>query len=259
MNQRLITMMAIAGACLQLGCLKANLDGGMLACSTSGKCPAPYRCVEDLCVGVSDGGAAPADGAPIAGSVLDTFDTDRESFIINTWPNPLTRNLGSLSPDPVMFGWDPVEGDPQAGSLKVTIPFTDYNQEVEVTKWLTPTQDWTGKTLHAWVRIASGGTPAGALKVSLVLLCAIGDADASTNTVQSASKYFMAKPTTDWQEFVMGPYDVDVDVVYDPAWNPMTVTQVGVFVGTPTPNPVPAAKPTTAVVYIDSLSLSDGP
>jgi hypothetical protein len=137
---------------------------------------------------------APADAADGASghTVSFTFDDGLDGFVLNPFQgtNPgdvvnigaprtsdagtgddgATANDGAAGGSDAGAGAiatldiDRQDGNPLPGSLKVVAPFTDYNQIVDVTLPLNGAfQNWSGKTLHAKVRLTSGAFNGGAI------------------------------------------------------------------------------------------------
>jgi hypothetical protein len=245
MTDRSPSIAALVGtACLlfaSAGCLNANLTNP-LGCSSNGRCPPPYQCSAEtnLCVLPS------SDSGSGAVTNLGTFDTGTDGFFVNPWMNTLNPQLV----------WDPNEGDPAPGSLKVTVPFTDYGQTFDViNNFSMGLQDWTGKTLHVRMKVASGGNPAGIpMPVGVETLADIRAIDAGADTYPFAARY-TAEVGNDWQEYI---FSVATATYVADGWDVTKIFQFGIQLQTGTPNPLPATKPTTAVVYIDSFTLTDG-
>jgi hypothetical protein len=255
MTDRSSSIAALAGtACLlfaSAGCLNANLTNP-LGCSSNGRCPSPYQCSAEtnMCVLPS------SDDGSGAVTNLGTFDTGLEGFSVDTYDNPQEVNLGASTTNPPQLVWDPVEGDPAPGALKVTVPFTDYGQEFDVIKNITSgLQDWTGKTLHVLMKVASGGNPAG------VPMGVLTETDADVRAIDGgAVTYPFAGRWTnevgnDWQEFTFST--ATASFIADD-WDVTKIGSFGIQLQTGTPDPLPATKPTTAVVYIDSFTLTSG-
>jgi hypothetical protein len=117
--------------------------------------------------GSGSGGAAgsPVDAGP---PLVDyTFDTTLQGFVLDDYVDPDTVNLfatypggtGTVKPS---LTFDGTDGSPAAGSLKVTVTFTAYNQYVDVIIDPSPVLNLTGKTLHARLRLTSGAFAGGA-------------------------------------------------------------------------------------------------
>lgn len=112
-----------------------------------------------------DAGPEPADAEPPAAKPLEKaweFTTDTE-----TWATDYASPEEWKAPTGVNPAHDAAEGDPKAGSLKLTIPFTKTDQKVGVAVNLDPPVNLTGKTVVARVKLASGlnanpSTPGGA-------------------------------------------------------------------------------------------------
>jgi hypothetical protein len=118
----------------------------------------------------STGSNDPGETGPIVGMPLGTFDTTLEGFILNytesfvfVGGNGVQRNLGNPTTGLPLAGLshDATAGSPTPGCLTLSVPFSvpfsgsccDY---AEVLAAVPGGQDWSGGTLHARVRVASG-------------------------------------------------------------------------------------------------------
>lgn len=211
----------------------------------------------------SDGGPAGTGGSigtgGVAGTVvvtdLATFDTESEGFEINIYNVQADVNLGASTTNPATLFWDRVEGSPNPGSLQLIIPFTDYNQYVDVVKNFPTTglQDWSGKTLRVRMKVASGGNPPGApMSVEVGVNSYRPDAEAGPDRYPFAGNW-VTEMAAGWQEFTFSAADANAYLA--PGWDPAKVVSFGIEIHTWAPTPLPTAKPTTAVIYIDSFSL----
>jgi len=108
------------------------------------------------------GGAAGSntDGGTTNAALWYTFDTTKQGWALGTSG---TGNIASVEGGtPPALSWDSAVGDPNNGSLKVTGTFTNYNQLLQVNSGIiSPALDLTGKTVHVWVRLDSGGAGTG--------------------------------------------------------------------------------------------------
>jgi hypothetical protein len=102
------------------------------------------------------------------------FDSSTDGFAFSTWfsgsPGDIINLAGNPPPGavPPELSFDSENGDPNPGSLKVTIPFTDWNQHVDTViefPWPFSELDLTGKTLHAKVRLVSGPQLRGGIQI----------------------------------------------------------------------------------------------
>jgi hypothetical protein len=117
--------------------------------------------------GNAAGGAAGGATGPIVGTPLGTFDTGLDSFglyrdqtsglIVGI--NAIQYNLGddTRGLPHADLSWDATEGSPTPGSLKVSAPYSGASGEyVQIASAVVGSSDWSGHTLHARVRVASG-------------------------------------------------------------------------------------------------------
>jgi hypothetical protein len=96
-------------------------------------------------------------GGGVAAAVNFTFDADKQGFALNDYANPSRTNLAAAAGStavPVLT-WDSAAGNPSAGSLQLAAMFSAYKQYADVILNLG-SEDLTGKTLHAFVKLDSG-------------------------------------------------------------------------------------------------------
>jgi hypothetical protein len=67
---------------------------------------------------------------------------------------------GGVAPTPSLE-FSPSDGDPDPGSIRMSVTFTDFEQYVAAVVGTAPGIDLRGKTLHARVRLASGSLSSG--------------------------------------------------------------------------------------------------
>jgi hypothetical protein len=141
--------------------------------------------------------------------------------------------------------WIATDGSPDPGCLKVTAPYSGPNQwvDLEAPVFPAPGVDWTGKTLHARIKLDSSSSFSGSARLY----------------VKTGASYFFY-PTTftpypdgaGWQEFVLplvSPAPVPPAIAgADPA---LAVTY-GVD---PIAAPAPVVAPTAVTFYVDSFSI----
>jgi hypothetical protein len=97
---------------------------------------------------VTDGGNPPAPTPPYA-----AFDHSIQGFTASANTHPDGGAVPTVT-------FDSTEGSPNAGSIDVTLPFSDYGQSYVIQTNVKPTANLSGKTIHAKVRLdgADGGT-----------------------------------------------------------------------------------------------------
>jgi hypothetical protein len=191
------------------------------------------------------GSRALADAAaPIAGTAIDTFDTESD-FGFNPYHDTVQTNLGN--PDtleggvPPTLGFDSTEGSPSPGSLKVTVPFSGPNQYVDIQSYVFAVpQDWSGHTLHVRFKVDEGATFRGVAQLYVDTGVSYVPADSSVNVV----------PGTQWQEIVM---DLSHPMTTDPSgrFNPKQVVLYGLQLNSGSAG----VSATPATFHIDSFSL----
>jgi hypothetical protein len=123
----------------------------------------------------TSGGAGTSGSSPlgaIVGMPLATFDTTQQGFMLDDYmdsdPTMYTNiananEWSSKGKTPPTISHNMDDGSPTPGSLQVVAPFDGKNQHFDVqSPSLSPTQDWSGGTLHVRIRITSGSLSAGA-------------------------------------------------------------------------------------------------
>lgn len=161
-----------------------------VACSSGNSNPA------DSGAGGSKADGGGAGGSGTGGMVVHvlsyTFDTDAQGWMFSNYPDPNSKNLtgaypvdagsgsgadgsadGSAAADagPVdagppagapMLAWDGTIGQPNPGSLKISVTFTDCNQYVDPSINLASPKNLTGKMLHGRLQTTTGTFSGGA-------------------------------------------------------------------------------------------------
>lgn len=201
----LIVAAALAASCGSQS--RADRDGAAGAGGAGGSAPAGQTGHDDASIGdgpALDGTDGPgkattlADGAaPIAGTAVETFDTESD-FGFNPYHDTLQTNLGnpaSLDGGAApTLGFDSTEGSPNPGSLRVTVPFSGPNQYVDVQSlvFVVP-QDWSGHTLHVRLKVDEGSTFGGVAQLYVDTGVSYVPADSSVNVA----------PGSAWQDIAM--------------------------------------------------------
>jgi len=163
----MIASLLAAGAVLNLACSSSDgtTDAGG---GTGGKIDS----------GSTGTGGKIDSGTPVTHLLAYTFDSSTQMWDFDQYPATNERNLGlkapadaGANPDAQTFDGgvvaaptvtvDPAVGSP-AGSLKVTVTFTDCNQYVDPVVNISPALNLTGKTIHAKLQQTSGGFSGGA-------------------------------------------------------------------------------------------------
>jgi hypothetical protein len=182
--------------------------------------------------------------APLAGTAVDTFDTESD-FGFNPYHDTLQTNLGNedsleggVAPS---LGFDSTAGSPTPGSLKVTVPFSGPNQYVDVQSlvFLVP-QDWSGHSLHVRLKVDEGSTFRGFAQLYV---------DTGVSYVPAHSSVNLA-PGSQWQEIAM---DLSHPMTTDPSgrFNPKQVVVYGLQLNSGSAG----VNATPATFHIDSFSL----
>jgi hypothetical protein len=215
----LILAAALAASCGSQGAASrdgsAGAGGAAGATGPTGHDDASAGDGADLDATDGPGKAGPlADGAaPIAGTAVETFDTDSD-FGFNPYHDTLQSNLGN--PDTVDGGiaptlaFDSTVGSPSPGSLMVTVPYSGPNQYVDVQSlvFVVP-QDWSGHTLHVRLRVDDGSIFRGFAQLYV---------DTGVSYVPADSNVTVA-PGSQWQDIAMDlshPMTADPSGRFDP-------------------------------------------
>lgn len=194
------------------------------------------------------------------GAALETFDGGLDTFGLNFYNDGTPSNL-ALPHDAgggvATLTWDATLGDPAPGSLRVTAPFSDYNQYVDAVRLYDPNTllDWTGKhTL--WVRVRlDGGTgfnpvdqPGGAQVHVNSFIRGVGGLPDQDNYFSNYDTVWPGSAT--WVD-----YSLDLTgLAGKSGWDPAHISSFGVQLNTGAGR-AGAAKPTPATFHIDSFWL----
>lgn len=180
-------------------------------------------------------------GTALAGTPVETFDTGADSFVLDPYHDTVETNLG----DPISrdggaapaLGFDPDDGSPTAGSLKVTIPFTGPNQYVDIQSpvFVVP-QNWSGQTLHVRIKIDGAFSGFAELFVDTGATYAVGETMLASAAVSGS-----------WQDL---PLDLDEPMTTSSLlYTPKQVVLYGVEVHSGATSGAPVT------VHVDSFTL----
>jgi hypothetical protein len=182
--------------------------------------------------------------APIGGTSLDTFDTDVD-FGFEPYHDTAQTNLA----DPAvidagtapLLAFDPDEGSPSPGSMKITVPYSGANQYVEVQSYVfVVPQDWSGHTLHARLKVDAGSTFSGYAQLYV---------NTGVSYIAAATAINLASGS-DWQEIAMS-LDHPMTVANPDRYSAKQVVLYGLQLGTGAAGA--GAGPVT--FHVDSFSL----
>ncbi|HEY4186867.1 MAG TPA: hypothetical protein VGP07_17460 [Polyangia bacterium] len=201
--------------------------------------------------GGTTGAFDPTTPIPATGTVLETFDTSVDGFKINSYVDTGATNLGAdggVNATGTLAEWDGTVGSPTVGSLKITAPFSDWNQYVDVLKSVSPMADWSGKKIHVRVMVDSGFDTDMYVKGFVQMYFDTGTSYAfgQAATVPTVNSNAM------WQEFVL-----DTTTATFPTGtvgDPTMVVQYGVQFQSGAGNTT-AVKPSAGVFHVDSFWL----
>jgi hypothetical protein len=123
--------------------------------------------------GTSGGGTG---GGAVPPRFTNTFDTDKQGWTLSDYVDMTYFNWGATTnPDTGVgldggvaptFEWSSADGDPNPGSLKITVTYTGFNQYIDPQINLPTPQDFSGmhSTVKARIRLVSGTFPAGGVQ-----------------------------------------------------------------------------------------------
>jgi hypothetical protein len=125
--------------------------------------------------GGGGGGGSGGGAGAVAPRFSNTFDVDKQSWTLSDYVDANYFNWGATTaPDSGVSldgGVAPTiewanEGDPDPGSLKVTVTFTGFKQYIDPQINLPTPQDFSGthKIVKARIRLVSGSFPAGGIQ-----------------------------------------------------------------------------------------------
>jgi hypothetical protein len=115
-------------------------------------------------------------GGAVAPRFSNTFDADKQSWQLSDYVDANYFNWGATTnPDSGVsldggvaptLEWSSTDGDPNPGSLKVTVTFTGFKQYIDPQINLPTPQDFSGthSIVKARIRLVSGSFPAGGIQ-----------------------------------------------------------------------------------------------
>jgi hypothetical protein len=119
------------------------------------------------------GGGGGSDGG-VALRFSNTFDTDKQGWTLSDYVDANYFNWGATTNPDTGVGldggvaptleWSSADGDPNPGSLKVTVTFTGFKQYVDPQVNISTPIDLTNRTVKARIRLVSGTFPAGGIQ-----------------------------------------------------------------------------------------------
>jgi hypothetical protein len=126
----------------------------------------------------TDSGAAGTGGGGTGGTftakVSYTFDADKEGWTLSDYVDANYKNLGAAAnPDSGVnldggmvptLEWSSTDGNPNPGSLKLTVTFSDFKQYVDPQVLIGTPADLTGRILKVKIRLVSGTFPSGGIQ-----------------------------------------------------------------------------------------------
>jgi hypothetical protein len=180
---------------------------------------------------------------PIVGTPLATFDgSDLDRFSLNTFAE--ATNLANAV-SPATMTWEPNDGSPDLGCVKITAPYSGPDQwvDLEAPPFAAPLPDWNGRTLHVRVKL----DPSSSFTGNPRLYVKTGTAYVFYTTA------FKPYPQgSGWLELTM-PLVSPAPV---PPANPgADATQIITYGLDPITAGAPAMTPTAVTFYVDSFSI----
>jgi hypothetical protein len=154
-------------------------------------------------------------GLPLPPPVDFTFDTSLQGFSLSD--SGFTPDGGTAP----TLTFDSAAGDP-AGSAKLVIPFTGYNEQLDTQFNLSPTADLTGKTLHAKVRLDSGTFTSGYINLHVS-----GPDYAHYEKATTGSINASGLTAGQWVDL-----SITLSAITDTGFDPAHILQVGIQFGT---------------------------
>jgi endoglucanase len=159
----------------------------------------------------------PSTGGP---DVNFTFDRQPQGWVLNNYADTNYTNLGAGVPSgssPPSVSINSLDGNPNPGSLQITAPFTAFDQYVDpVVNIGTPGLNLIGKTLHAYVRLASGSLAQGGLHLH---------ASTGSNWTWGSTEWVNGDSLSagSWV-----PLTLDLSAVTQTGFDPSQVVQIGI-------------------------------
>jgi hypothetical protein len=127
--------------------------------------------------GGSSGGGTSGGGTGGGGVTLkfsNTFDTDKQGWVLSQYVDSNYFNWGATTdPDSGVgldggmapsLDWSSADGDPNPGSLKVTVTFSGFKQYIDPKVNISTPIDLTGRIVKARARLVSGSFPSGGVQ-----------------------------------------------------------------------------------------------
>ncbi len=146
-----------------------------------------------------------------------TFDASTEGWsILETSPEDVLGSSSSV--------WSLAEGHPNAGAVRLDVPFNGTEQQVAYGLRFDPPRDLTGRVLAVWLLLASGfnvspNQPGGAQVYAFS-----GD-----DWIWANGPWFMLRNEGEW---IQGVLDVDAPQIEYAGFDPTDIREIGVMIGT---------------------------
>jgi len=165
-----------------------------------------------------------------------TFDASTEGWSIleSTSSQDVLGSTGSV--------WSLAEGQPEAGSVRLDVPFDATEQQVAYGYRFGSPRDLTGRVLSVWVLLASGfnvspNEPGGAQVYAFS-----GD-----EWIWANGPWFMLQNEGEWTQGVL---DIDAPLTEFDGFDPTDIREIGVMIGTGT-----VGEHVPAIFYVDTCEL----
>jgi hypothetical protein len=180
--------------------------------------------------------------------VLYSFDSDVQGFVANQFGADAGGQYLSTQST---ISWDSGMGNPGNGSLKLVIPFTDYNQQADFLVTIDPLKNLSGKTLSASIKLDGGFSPSKSAPGGLVFYV-----QTTANWVYGQAVWANVTPATEpngtnWTDYTFNlaaPDSVNTKAGFDAS----QVKAIGFRFDTGG-GAGAAAKPSAATFHIDNI------
>jgi hypothetical protein len=164
-----------------------------------------------------------------------TFDSSTEGWsILLASPEDFVDSTGAV--------WSLAEGQPDAGAVRLDVPFTATGQQVSYGLRFDNPRDLTGRVLAVWVLLANGFNLSPSEPGGGQVYAFSGD-----GWIWANGPWFMLQNQRGWTQGVL---DIDApETVYE-GFDPTDIREIGVMIGTGT-----VGEHVAAIVYLDTFEL----
>jgi len=155
-----------------IGAASAGVIGSNVGCGSSDNGKAGSGGSSGGGTGGSSGGGT--GGGGVTPKFSNTFDTDKQMWQLSDYVDANYYNWGATTNadsgvgldggTAPTFEWNGTDGDPNPGSLKVTVNFTGFKQYIDPQVNIATPIDLTNRIIKARIRLASGTFPSGGIQ-----------------------------------------------------------------------------------------------